>query len=37
MKMHKTLLASLFSAGLLASVGAQAAGWCESAGEIRRA
>jgi len=30
MKMHKTLLATVFSAGLLATAGAQAAGWCES-------
>ncbi|MGY2331982.1 histidine ABC transporter substrate-binding protein, partial [Pseudomonas sp. SDT2931_S440] len=35
MKMHKTLLATLLSAGLLASAGAQAAGWCESGKPVK--
>lgn len=35
MNMNKTLLATLFSAGLLASVGAQAAGWCESGKPVK--
>ena len=30
MKSNKTLLTTLLSMGLLASAGAQAAGWCES-------
>ena len=35
MKMHKTLMATLLSAGLLASAGAQAAGWCESGKPVK--
>ena len=35
MKMNKTLLATLFSASVLASAGAQAAGWCESGKPVK--
>ncbi|MCF5785314.1 histidine ABC transporter substrate-binding protein, partial [Pseudomonas syringae] len=35
MKMHKTLLATVLSTGLLACAGAQAAGWCESGKPVK--
>ncbi|HHB1450718.1 TPA: histidine ABC transporter substrate-binding protein, partial [Serratia odorifera] len=35
MTMNKTLLATLFAAGVLASAGAQAAGWCESGKPVK--
>ncbi|MBP5151117.1 histidine ABC transporter substrate-binding protein, partial [Pseudomonas protegens] len=35
MKMHKTLLTTLLSMGLLAASGAQAAGWCESGKAVK--